>query len=96
MRDYEVKRDEYLAAGVQEYWVFDRFRRTLTVFRNRPDGMMEVVTVEPSHSYQTDLLPGFSLPLDRILAKADNWPRAVRRRPTKNAPSPRPDDGGSS
>ena len=24
-RDYEEKRDEYLALGVSEYWVIDRF-----------------------------------------------------------------------
>ena len=31
-RDYEEKRMEYLAIGVREYWVIDRFRRVLTVF----------------------------------------------------------------
>src|SRR6266511_763439 len=30
-RDYEEKRDEYMEIGVQEYWILDRFRRTLTV-----------------------------------------------------------------
>ena len=33
VRHYTVKRDEYLAIGVKEYWVIDRFRRTMTVFR---------------------------------------------------------------
>ena len=37
-RDYEQKRDEYLAVGVREYWIIDRFRRIMTVYRERPDG----------------------------------------------------------
>ena len=31
-RDYVAKRAEYREIGVREYWVIDRFRRTLTVF----------------------------------------------------------------
>ena len=36
LRDYEEKRREYLALGVAEYWIIDRFRRTMTVYRNPP------------------------------------------------------------
>ena len=32
-RDYLDKRQEYAEVGVREYWVIDRFRRTMTVFR---------------------------------------------------------------
>jgi Uma2 family endonuclease len=32
-RDYEEKRLQYLDLGVKEYWVIDRFRRTMTVYR---------------------------------------------------------------
>ena len=32
-RDYGEKRREYLAIGVMEYWIIDRFRRTMTVCR---------------------------------------------------------------
>jgi Uma2 family endonuclease len=35
-RDYEEKLQEYLAAGVREYWIIDRFRRIMTVNRNSP------------------------------------------------------------
>ena len=35
MRDYEEKRDEYLAAGVKEYWIIDRFRRVMTVYKTK-------------------------------------------------------------
>jgi Uma2 family endonuclease len=72
LRDYEEKRREYLAIGVAEYWVIDRFRRTMTVHRNPPRGPAEQVVAEDG-VYRTDLLPGFELPLVRLLAVADEW-----------------------
>jgi Uma2 family endonuclease len=71
-RDYEEKRREYQEAGVVEYWIIDRFRRILTVYRNSPQGAGEVA-VNEQEVYQTPLLPGFELPLDRLLAAADRW-----------------------
>lgn len=68
-RDYEVKRVEYLDAGVSEYWVIDRYSRTMTVFR--PDDERTVITEQDV--YSTDLLPGFELPLGRLLSKADPY-----------------------
>ena len=80
-RDYEVKRDEYRAAGVREYWIIDRFRRLMTVYKNLlPEGTTTVV-VAASETYQTDLLPGFVLPVAHLLAKADAVPRKQRTRP---------------
>jgi Uma2 family endonuclease len=63
------------ALGVKEYWIIDRFRRTMTVFRREPPitGTDTVVTITESEIYQTDLLPGFELPLARLLAVADRW-----------------------
>ena len=74
-RDYEQKRIEYLTLGVQEYWVIDRFHRRLTVFRpGREQGsFLEVQVFEDSPTYQSSLLPGFHLPLARLLAVADRW-----------------------
>jgi Uma2 family endonuclease len=69
-RDYEEKRREYMEIGLQEYWVFDRFRRILTLYRNQPTGLSEVV-VQESETYSTPSLPGFELPLARLLALAD-------------------------
>lgn len=80
IRDYEEKRDEYLTAGIREYWVIDRFRRLMTAFKPGPDGFIARV-VRENETYQTDLLPGFSLPLARLLAKADRWSRKRRRQP---------------
>ncbi len=72
LRDYVEKRAEYLDAGVAEYWIVDRFRRTLTVYRRPPAEPVEIVVPE-SGTYRTDLLPGFELPLARLLAVADRW-----------------------
>jgi Uma2 family endonuclease len=78
VRDYEAKRDEYLAAGVGEYWVIDRFRRIMSVYRRGVSGpTCEVVT--EAQTYRTDLLPGFVLPFSRLLAKADQWKRSRGR-----------------
>lgn len=72
VRDYVDKRHEYLEIGVTEYWIIDRFHRTLTVFRQGPaDAAEQVVTV--NETYTTPLLPGFELPLARLLAVADAW-----------------------
>lgn len=71
-RDYEDKREEYREVGVQEYWIFDRFQRRLTVVRNAPDGPQEIVVPEDG-TYTTPLLPGFELPLAPLLAISDEW-----------------------
>lgn len=67
-RDYQTKRREYLALGVREYWVIDRFTRTMTVFGK---GRRQVV--KDDQTYKTDLLPGFELPLGKLLTIADAW-----------------------
>ena len=74
-RDYEEKREEYLGVGVQEYWIIDRFERTLTVFKKHGKSFQKRV-VKEKQNYATDLLPGFELPLAHLLAVADRWPEA--------------------
>jgi Uma2 family endonuclease len=71
-RDYVDKRQEYLDAGIAEYWIIDRFRRSLTVVLNQPGGPREQV-VNETETYRTARLPGFELPLARLLAAADRW-----------------------
>jgi Uma2 family endonuclease len=73
-RDYDEKRREYLDLGVREYWIIDRFRRVMTVFQK--DGPERVV--RENENYRTPLLPGFELPLARLLAIADQWRGADR------------------
>lgn len=71
-RDYIQKRGEYMAAGVKEYWVFNRFEKTMTVFTKHRGKIRERVFREGDVS-RTPLLPGFELPLARLFAVADNW-----------------------
>lgn len=68
MRDYDEKRRQYESIGVREYWVFNRFQQTLTVFRT---GERQVLT-RPD-TYRTPLLPGFELPLERLFYFANRW-----------------------
>ena len=78
VRDYEEKRREYLAASVQEYWIIDRFQRIMTVYRRPPAEPSELV-VKENEVYRTPLLPGFELPLARLLKVADDWDRGTRK-----------------
>jgi Uma2 family endonuclease len=73
LRDYVEKRDEYMAVGVGEYWVIDRFQRTLTVF-SLVGGKIKTRTIREKQTYKTPLLPGFELPLAKLLAVADACP----------------------
>ena len=72
IRDYETKRDEYLAAGVKEYWIIDRFARTMTVHSPGEKAPHSQIVAE-NETYHTPLLPGFELPLAQLLAEADKW-----------------------
>jgi Uma2 family endonuclease len=75
VRDYEDKRREYLEVGVREYWIIDRFQQRMTVVRPQDGqslGVEQVVT--EAETYTTPLLPGFELPLARLLTVADRWP----------------------
>ena len=69
-RDYEEKRHEYGESGITEYWIFDRFRRTLTVVAYSHSRTVETEILE-TQTYESLLLPGFVVPLDRILQSAD-------------------------
>jgi Uma2 family endonuclease len=69
-RDYVDKRLEYMQAGIAEYWIFDRFRRTLTVIRR---GRKRDLLIAEGETYQTPLLPGFEVFVGQILMAADRW-----------------------
>jgi Uma2 family endonuclease len=75
VRDYEHKRQQYLELGVTEYWVIDRFRRIMTVFRRDPPktGAETSLVVQETETFRTDLLPGFDLVQADLLAVADKW-----------------------
>lgn len=78
-RDYIVKRAEYREAGVRQYWVVDRFRRTLTVYDFHSEKDEEQLIPE-GKTFETPLLPGFVLDLKRLLALADRWAKQKPRR----------------
>ncbi len=69
-RDYVDKRREYIKAGIREYWIIDRFQRTLTVIHIRRTGPKEQVIAE-TQNYESRFLPEFKVPLARLLAAAD-------------------------
>jgi Uma2 family endonuclease len=80
-RDYIEKRLEYLKLGVAEYWIIDRFKRTMTVVRKKAKALQDTVLAE-KETFRTPLLPGFELPLARLLEVADQMaiPPEPRRR----------------
>ena len=55
VRDYEEKRRQYLAIGVQEYWIIDRFQRIMTVLP--PAGRVEPAEqiIKENEVYRTPL-----------------------------------------
>jgi Uma2 family endonuclease len=71
-RDHVEKRREYIDAGVREYWMIDRFRRVMMIYRQEGSGSSESQIGE-GEVYRTPMLPGFELPLARLLAAADEW-----------------------
>jgi Uma2 family endonuclease len=85
VRDYEEKRRQYLAIGVQEYWIIDRFQRIMTVCRGRPGEPAEQI-IKENEVYRTALLTGFELPLARLLKVADDWAGPVRARKHRRSP----------
>lgn len=71
-RDYQIKRDEYHAAGVEEYWIFDRFQETVTVHRFSV-GKVNTKIYSRRQTLRTPLLPGFALSLPKLFEYANRW-----------------------
>lgn len=65
-----------LDEGIQEFWLFDRFKRQLTVFHRR-GGMDQEQVVPGTESCTTPLLPGFELPFGQILSRAEDWSQSL-------------------
>ena len=66
-RDRLEKRAEYLELGIAEYWIIDRFRHTQSICR----AQSEYQVIPRDAVYATPLLPGFELPIARLLEFAD-------------------------
>ena len=69
-RDYVTKRAEYLAYGLDEYWIVDRFDRRVTILVRDGDAWAERV-VTGDGSAESVVLPGLVVPL------ADLWAASV-------------------
>lgn len=68
-RDYTEKREEYLRAGVREYWVVDADRGEVLHLR-RHGGRWRERVVRPPERLTTRLLPGFELDIGAVIAAA--------------------------
>ena len=77
-RDYIAKRAEFREIGVREYWIIDRFGQCLTVYRFTSEKDEELL-IPADQTYETPLLPGFVLPLKRLMAIADRWAKKRRK-----------------
>ncbi len=58
-RDYVVKREEYLAYGLLEYWIVDPLERKVTVLTRRGDSWSEAV-FRDNQVINSLVLPGFT------------------------------------
>jgi Uma2 family endonuclease len=65
--DERLKRDLYERVGVEEYWLVDPEEDVVTVYRRDAEGFGPWVRIEKRGIVTTPLLPGFELPLDRVL-----------------------------
>jgi Uma2 family endonuclease len=69
-RDYVLKREEYWAFGVREYWIIDAYRRELLVLRRGKVDWTEH-HVRPPKLYTTRLLPGFAFDRSLVFQAAE-------------------------
>lgn len=83
-RDYVEKRAEYLDGGIKEYWVIDRHARSMTVYARQANQDAELQIAE-NEVYQTELLPGFELPVARLFARADRFAKPPGAADDKNS-----------
>jgi Uma2 family endonuclease len=65
-RDYVEKREEYLLAGVQEYWILDPRRRRMLVLVRLGDTWEERLLGEDG-IHRTNLLPGLEARVGELL-----------------------------
>lgn len=78
-RDYVAKRAEFREAGVKQYWVIDRFKRTLTCYSFLRE-IDDVQVIPEGQAFESPLLPGFVLDLKTLLTFADRWAKKKKRR----------------
>jgi Uma2 family endonuclease len=66
-RDRETKLTLYSRRGVREYWIVDRFTRSVLVYRRTAAAELELAaTLTDRDTLTSPLLPGFAVPVERI------------------------------
>lgn len=65
-RDYVDKAEEYLRAGVREYWVVDPFKRRILVHRRDGD-IWTRKSVSETATFRTNLLPGLVVDVGNLI-----------------------------
>ena len=69
LRDYQEKREEYLAFGVREYWIFDADKEEMLVLQRVGRRWRERI-VRPPDVYKTRLFPGLQFSCERVFQAA--------------------------
>jgi Uma2 family endonuclease len=70
-RDYKLKREEYLRAGIREYWIIDPATRELRVLVRDADIWSEL-TFKEGTIYKTDLLVGLEVRLEELIGVSED------------------------
>jgi Uma2 family endonuclease len=70
-RDYETKREEYLAYGLLEYWIVDPLERKVTVLTRRGDTWSEAV-FRDDQVIASLVLPGFATTVAELWADVED------------------------
>ena len=68
-RDKETKLKLYSIQGVQEYWIIDRFKKQVEVYRRDQGKLMLTVTLMGQDEIHSILLPNFSCIVSFILGE---------------------------
>ena len=69
--DYDVKRREYAAAGVREYWVVDRYRREILLLTLDNGDYREVGTYRPGDTASSLIVEGLEVAVADALAAGE-------------------------
>jgi Uma2 family endonuclease len=67
-RDYEVKRADYEAIGVREYWLIDPEREVARFFRRGPDGLFTDASPSSGEAFASEVVTGFRLDPQTLFA----------------------------
>ena len=72
--DERIKLDAYERCGVQEYWLFDRFRKGVQTWEREDDAFRSrpFLAAAAGDVLTTPLLPGFELPLSELFEASED------------------------